>query len=158
MIEFNGYISGNAEKHFRKKGIILGLKIIYGGLMLWLPIVVILFFDTKNWLIPGLYCAMFMLCTILALISKSKKERLSLTPKRIFTDGDFIVCVTDENTESRLIADAKQIRDFGEFYEIVFPFGKLSEKFICQKNLLSKGTLEQFEALFEGKIERVNRR
>ena len=40
------------------------------------------------------------------------------------------------------------------FYFIKFPFGKYSDKFICQKSLLTQGTLEEFEALFEGKIER----
>ena len=53
-----------------------------------------------------------------------------------------------------MISDAKQLRDFGEFYEIVFPFGKVSDKFICQKNLLTQGTLEEFEKLFEGKTTR----
>ena len=55
-----------------------------------------------------------------------------------------------------VIGDAKQVRDFGEFYEIVFLFGKISDKFICQKNLLTKGTLEQFESLFNGKLQRIN--
>ena len=87
-------------------------------------------------------------------IPKSKKEQLALTPKRIFVDGESIVSIADKYSESRLICDAKELRDFGEFYEIVFPFGKFSEKFICQKNLLTKGTLEQFESLFSNKIVR----
>ena len=57
--------------------------------------------------------------------------------------------------EYRNIEDVKCVRDFGEFYELVFPFGKISEKFICQKDLLSKGTLAEFEALFGDKILRV---
>ena len=38
------------------------------------------------------------------------------------------------------------------WYEIVFPFGKISSNFICQKNLIFKGSLEEFEDLFNGKI------
>ena len=35
-----------------------------------------------------------------------------------------------------------------------FIFGKISDKFICQKDLLTKGSLEEFERIFEGKIKR----
>lgn len=152
MIEFNGYISEKAEKHFRKKGIILGQNIMLFGVAIILPIIILLTMETKNWLILFLYCSLFIIIPILVRIPKGKKEQLSITPKRIFIDGDYIICVADKYTESRLISDAKQVNDFGDFYEILFPFGKISEKFICQKNLLTKGTLGQFEALFEGKI------
>ena len=38
---------------------------------------------------------------------------------------------------------------------MVFPFGKVSEKFICQKSLLSEGTLEDFEKLYIGEWKRA---
>ena len=57
-------------------------------------------------------------------------------------------------TESAAIEDVVKLVDYGEFYDLSFPFGKLNDKFVCQKSLLSKGTLEEFEALFEGKIIR----
>lgn len=53
-----------------------------------------------------------------------------------------------------MIKDVKNVYDHGEFYDLVFPFGKISGKFICQKNLLTEGTLAEFEALFDGKIVR----
>ena len=60
--------------------------------------------------------------------------------------------MTDKSEEFRLIADAAKVIDYGDFYYISFPFGKISNNFVCQKDLLTQGTLEEFEALFEGKI------
>ena len=78
-----------------------------------------------------------------------------MIPKKIVTDNDYIISIADKYSDSRNINDVKLVRDFGEFYEIIFPFGKISEKFICQKNLLVKGTIEEFEALFGDKIVRI---
>ena len=79
---------------------------------------------------------------------------IAMTPKKIFVQDEYIVCTADKWTEAKAVSDVKVVRDFGEFYDLVFPFGNASEKFVCQKSLLSKGTLEDFEALFEGKLER----
>ncbi len=64
----------------------------------------------------------------------------------------MVICIADKYKECRKISDVKRVRDYGEFYELVFPLSKMSEKFICQKNLLTKGTLEEFKRLFRGKI------
>ena len=75
----------------------------------------------------------------------------------MYVDGDYIICIADKYTESRLINEVKSVLDYGEFYEIKFPFGRLSDKFICQKSLLSKGAIEEFEKMFQGKIKRKAR-
>ena len=92
--------------------------------------------------------AVFLL-PLAALIPQAEK---SMTPKKIVVDEESIACTTDKEIVTKWISDVKQVIDHGEFYELVFPFGKISTNFICQKNLLTKGTLEEFEALFEGKI------
>ena len=109
---------------------------------------------TQKWLAVGACLAFAVLLLLMARIPKSKREREAITPNRIYTEQGKIVCVAQRYTERRNIADVKCVRDFGEFYELVFPFGKVSEKFICQKDLLTKGTLEKFEALFGDRIIR----
>jgi hypothetical protein len=48
----------------------------------------------------------------------------------------------------------KGVRDFGEYYVLIFRgLGNFSQ-IICQKDLLTNGTIEQFEELFDGKIVR----
>ena len=78
-----------------------------------------------------------------------------MLPKRIYTRDNHIVCVADKYTDSKLISDVTKVLDHGEFYELCFPFGKISEKFICQKSLLFKGSLGAFERLFKGKIVKL---
>ena len=48
----------------------------------------------------------------------------------------------------------KGVRDFGEYYVLIFrDLGDFSQ-IICQKDLLTNGTIEQFEELFDGKLVR----
>ena len=155
MIEFSGYLNGAAEKHFHKKAKILGQKILLSSVLILLPAIISISIRMKTCGVVIAYCSLFIIIPLLVLIPKRKKERVAITPKKVFTEGEYIICVADKYTESRLLNGAKLLRDFGEFYEIVFPFGKISDKFICQKDLCTQGTLEEFEALFEGKIVRL---
>ena len=41
-----------------------------------------------------------------------------------------------------------------KYYKIFFIFPYKSQRFVCQKDLLVQGTIEEFEAVFEGKIVR----
>lgn len=108
-----------------------------------------------SWGVVIAYLSFYLIFPLLVRIPRSKKEQAAVLPKRIYTERNSIVCVAEKYQERKKIADVKLVRDFGEFYELVFPFGKYSEKFICQKSLLSKGTLKAFEALFPGKIVRM---
>ena len=153
MIEFSGYISGVAEKRFRKKSRDLAQNALLVGLLIFFPTIIFVAVKMKYMLLLVVYCAMFAVIPLLTRIPQSKKERKALTPRKIVIDSEYIVCVADKYTESKRVDDVKHVYDFGEFYEIVFPFGKMSEKFICQKDLLTKGSLGEFEKLFKGKIQ-----
>ena len=158
MIEFNGYLTEKAEKHFIKKARELGQKIISIVMLLLFPSACYFTIKAEDSLYVRLFLLLFVGLLLITYIPKGKKEHKSLTPKRIFTDNESIVCIADKYTESRFIVDVKKVKDYGDFYELVFPLGKVSEKFICQKDLLSKGTLEEFEALFDGKIIRMSKK
>jgi len=153
MVEFTGQLTGRAEKCFIRKSRRTGLSFVGFGCVLTVPFVVFIskavFHDDlfMYMMIPAL-CMLPLLC----LIPKSKKEHLAMLPKRIYLNKNHVVCVADRYSESKLIQDVAKVIDHGEFYELRFPFGKLSEKFICQKKLLSKGSIEEFERLFAGKI------
>ena len=154
MIEFNGYLYGAAEDRFYQKSRDFAQNIMLLAVLIVFPSIVVFFgIRMKSWQFVLGYCSLFVLIPLLARIPKSKKERHALTPKRIYVEDDHIVCICDRYTESRLVSDVTKVINCGEFYELCFSFGKFSEKFICQKNLLTRGTLEEFEALFEGKVQ-----
>ena len=166
MIEFNGKISGVAEKHMWKKGKQLTLIIMILGLTAFFPFIILLwqklesFFGFSIWQLPVAYAVVYIFLPLIAwILPISKKEKNDFTTCKVFTDEEYIVAILGNgNEEYKLISKAKCLNDYGEFYEIVFPLSAgISKNFICQKNLLTKGTLEEFEALFEGKIVRKNK-
>ena len=153
-MEFTGYLTGDAEKYFHKRMRVLGQNILLASMLLLSPAIVIFSIRFRSEVMILIYLASLVTTFLLTLIPKSKKEKREITPRKITVEEDYIVCVANRYTETRLISEVKQVRDFGEFYELCFPFGRISDKFICQKSLLTKGSIQEFEALFEGKIIR----
>ena len=149
MIEFNGYISGTSQEFFLKKSRKIAQNLILFAVILLLPIFFVIAYQTKYWLLLGTYGTLIIAALLLVRIPKKVKNLQKVLPKKIYTEEEYIVCVADQYVEYRKISDVKTVVDHGEFYELVFPFGKVSDKFICQKSLLVKGTLTDFENMFE---------
>ena len=154
MIEFKGYINGNAEQFFWNNSRKLGMKAFLFAYVVLLVFVLVVSFNTGFWLLTIAYVITCVATVPLFFIPKTKKERLRLLPNRIFTEDEYIVNIGNCVEEQRLIEEASKLIDYGDFYFVLFQFGNYSERFVCQKDLLAQGTLEEFEALFEGKIER----
>ena len=154
MVEFNGYITGEAERYFWNNSRKVVRNAFLAAILVFFPLVLIVSSMTGYWLLTVGYCAAALSIPLLLLIPKSKKSKQPLTPKKIFTDNEYIVCQGDGFEDYRLVEDVTKVIDYGDFYCLCFPFGKKSDSFVCQKSLLIKGTIEDFETLFEGKIER----
>ena len=60
----------------------------------------------------------------------------------------------EDNYAGKEVIDVKKVIDKGNFYIILFYFPHKDVNFICQKDLIVEGTIEEFEELFEGKIVR----
>lgn len=153
MITFTGYLTGAAEKAFVKRQRKTNLMIF--GFMLPFSIPTTLYVSLhimKDIRFFYAILAVLLLWGVVAVIPKGKKEHMSYLPKEIYVEENYIVCNTENDSTSKLISDVKKVVDYGEYYSLYFPFGKSYDGFICQKSLLTKGSLEEFEALFEGKI------
>lgn len=50
------------------------------------------------------------------------------------------------------ITKVKKIIDMGDWYYIIFKLGDLSNCWVCQKDWIIQGTIEDFEKIFAGKI------
>ena len=155
MIDFAGGLSGDAEKCFLTRTVAVELLISLIGLLFPLPVAVFLAIRMRKWILLGVYLGLMALMMLMVCIPKSKKERKAITPKRIYIVEEEIICVTERSIEARRICDVKQVRDYGAFYELRCYVGPVSRSFICQKDLLTKGSLKEFEALFVGKIQRM---
>ena len=155
MIEFDGYIHGKAEKYFWRRNAVFGQKIFIVSTLLCFPLILLLsnVFGKPMVIVYLLFIILIPLMSLCARLPKSEKKRNKFLPFNVCVCDDYIVVQTKLGTESRNIEDVKKIYDYGEWYAFIFSMGKVSTNFICQKSLLSKGSLEEFESLFEGKIE-----
>lgn len=155
MIEFNGYLTGYALKYFSKRytrflQVFMAIPSLMG-----FPVLAFLLGDkTKPW-VSFIVFLLFAVSCIFVPHLIVKFNIMADLPKQIFIKNNIIVCVSKETTVSKKIEKVKRVEDYGEFYSLTFPvLGSYSPNFVCQKNLLTKGTLEEFEALFEEKIVR----
>ena len=153
MIEFNGYLTGVSEKFFFKKYVTYMQNAFIFGLVMVLPLIFMLMRIFQTFSIFYGYCVVFAYAMIAVRI-KTPKGRKEITPKRIYVIDDNLICISDKQSESRGVGLVKTAYDYGEFYFLSFPMGKKSCNFVCQKDLLTQGTLEEFEKLFDGKIVR----
>ena len=77
-------------------------------------------------------------------------------PKNVMVIDGFIYLETDKINKSRKISEIKKIIEGDNFYYLIFYFPHKCASYLCQKDLLVQGSLEEFEKLFEGKIVRKN--
>lgn len=90
------------------------------------------------------------------LISPIKSEYDDVMPIRVAIRDDGVISAKSKiGSETKYVKNVKKVIDFGEGY--FFKFYGIERTFLClcQKDLISKGSIKKFEELFEGKIERV---
>lgn len=157
MIEFKGYLTGAAEKGYRKKvrqqfwgmccfAIPVGLPFMYyiGRFLQEIT-------GHDEW-VRYVFCVLLLLLPLFGFIPLGKKDYMSMSPKRIIIRDDHMISMSEKDSVSRYVREVSKVIDHEEFYEICFPWRKFSERFICQKSLLKKGSLRMLEELFEGKM------
>ena len=90
----------------------------------------------------------------LAGIKPREKDYGAIMTKRVTIDGNDLECEGDQFHDIKSIDRVKSVIDYGEWYQIEFSFPGKSQRFICQKDLITQGTIEDFEKLFADKIIR----
>lgn len=150
MIIFSGQLSGKCKEDVLRRG----LKISFiGGLItsiiLGIPTVILAF--KIHWII-SLFIPFFILLPFLAACPPNKKVYSSIFPTKITIDlkTGIITSQSDKFHVTSSVDEVVRVIDMGEWYHI---YVKNKEgRFICQKNLLYSGTLDEFEEFFKNKI------
>lgn len=155
MIEFNGYLTGTSQKCFCNQFIKLLQKFIIFTFIPALVILSIVFYLLFDIVIvyPEVIISEIILVALAVMLPKVLIKKEKIIPKRVYIDNDVIVSESNSSAESRFIETVKEVRDYGEYYELIFV--GYSIPFICQKNLLTQGSIDEFEALFAEKIKRM---
>ena len=148
MIEFKGKISGKTLK-FQAKRYKIALSISF----LIAALFICVLYRAYSMFVPvGFIILVLLLCP--------SKAFVFLTPKRVYIDLEdrTIVSVNSESSEVfRMIDDIVEVKDYGEFYTFKFNSQRAFITFIAQKDLITHGTIEEFEEIFEEVMVRVHK-
>ena len=154
MMEFKGYITGETEKRFWKRARNLGIRICLIAGAITLPIFCVLANEMQSLLPIVVYIVSISVSLLCVSLPKSEKQRRAFNPKRLRIDRGEIICLTDQEEEIRRIDEVKCVHEYEEFFEIEFFKNNAGGKFLCQKDLLTQGSLSAFRELFAKKIRK----
>lgn len=159
MIEFNGRVSMKCKKHIQKQEGKNGLfATVIAVIVVLVPVInILLYFSIISWYyIVAFSAPIVILSLFLSYFSPfSKKTDALILPERIVIADDGTIASHGEKFHMiAAIDEVTMVVDMGEWYHISFGKKLGLGRFVCQKDLLVKGTIEDFEKLFEGKIIR----
>lgn len=151
MIEFRGELSEEGKKFLLRKNTSIQAIVCISISLLGSAgtVAVALTYDT----IVLLFLVFFAIFAILSCFPYKKAVYKNM-PKLISIEDTTLFLENDTHNELRDIDNVKNVIDMGKWYYITFYFPHKSIMFLCQKDLLVQGSIEEFEKLFEGKITR----
>ena len=158
MLEFNGDLSVDCKNFIIKKNkkiIFFSVGIV--SLIMGVSLIAIIFL-TKFWLLLADFPAILTAPIALPFSFSSSKDQETYIPNRVYVD------IEDETVGAqgkrfhyeRGFENIKEIVDYGSWYDISFLFGHKSISFVIQKDLITRGTIEEFESIFKDKIKALN--
>ena len=149
MIIFCGTLSNKSKSYIIKRAKFISfIGLTFASLILLVPMILL---TIKNIIyIIALIFVIFL--PVLAFLPIKGKSLQKIVPTKIIIEKETITSEGVSFNYHRQISTIKKIVDFGEYYHIFFNFSNKCENFICQKDLIINGTIEEFEQMFKDKI------
>lgn len=161
MIEFSGHYSDKICLNLAKK------KNIYAGKIFLLFSIIggggaTLISSLMHNKIQYEFLCLFIILLVLSIfifVSPPKARVLRFNEWHSIVLDNDVICKTiyhgEQIVECRAIKKIKKVIDYGDCYYMIFDFfNDPSATWVCQKDLMVKGSVEEFERLFMGKIVR----
>ena len=150
MIEFSGELSAECKNFMIKsQQKIIFYVCISMAVVLTIPAIILAVLNHwvySIWIIP-------LICLVLLSLIKPKGKTLDLIfPCKVIIENESISCEGKKFYYSREFDNVKKVIDYGNWYQIYFYFPHKKMHFVCEKNLLVQGTLEEFEEVFKEKL------
>jgi hypothetical protein len=163
MIEFKGKLSAQCKKYLVDSSWKIGL-----GAVIAVCIPFGIFFIVLSIINDPMYLLTFiplaMMISFASLKPCTKPYRILFGKNGKIFDGELEWHITVEEgmisaegiqrAETEYLDDIKKVVDMGDWYKIYFYFPHKSNIFIVQKDLITQGTIEEFESLLQDKIVR----
>lgn len=150
MIEFKGDLSESNKRILGR--IQLLISSIAGwitALLIAIPITFLAIRKTPLFALGYIICAM---CGVFSSLPIKNKYRELICPNSIIIGDDNMISSGEGFSKDRNLEDIKRIDDYGDHYRIVFSFPYQTPLFLCQKDLIVEGTIEEFEERFSDLI------
>lgn len=125
------------------------------SIILVIPITLAVVFDDIIWAIAYIIIPALILFSVVPI---PKKKWNTICPTEISINDETVIIHGETFHQEREISQLKRIIDFGDCYKMEFVFPHKSFSCLCQKNLIVKGTLEEFEERFADIIVRKAKR
>lgn len=142
------------EREMKKSAVAAGL--ISCG-VISIPIILMGIFISKWVLLFLLIPVTIVILAACTLSTDTRKNVMNNIPIKIEIGSTGLAMETRTVFVRRNMDDVKKVWDFGEWYQITFYFGYKNAFFICQKDLIKEGTIEEFEEMFADKLVRKSR-
>ena len=152
MIEFAGELSESNKKAINKNLTLLKfVSMIITSVIVAIPVTFLVIKDHLIWVVAYAFIPVLLIGGSRPI---PKKNEYLFCPTRILIDSsrNELFVILNNNKITRHFDDIVCVNDFGEHYKIEFKFPHKSIYFLCQKDLIVQGTLEEFEELFKDKI------
>lgn len=164
MIEFNGEQSNECKLLIaREKSKKIGL--LFTIINSIADIFILVFGILNNKLFISLLTAIiFLLLAVLTFITPKKQvSNVKIDTKIVITSDTILMDYStnfyaNKKTLTRKISNIKKIIDFGICYCIIFKHGDITNSWICEKSLITKGSISNFEELFCKQIIKSNKK
>lgn len=155
MIEFNGELSEKCKNYILKRESMISLiSASIVSFLFMIPLLVVIFM--YDWIFV-IAIPVLMIFVALSAVRPPEKYYGKIIPKRITINDDDMESCGEEFSCLGLVSQVKKVVDMGEWYHIFFNYPYRNPRFVCQKDLIKQGTLDEFEKIFEGKIIRKQR-
>ena len=156
MIVFDGQPTGQCKRFMLKRVAKVELCIMIMSLcVVMIPLSFLLMELIDPWI---LYVIVpFVVCTLLVTAVRPfmKGEQSTVLPSKIVIHANgHMESISKSFHWVKMVEEVEQVLDCGAWYQINFIRREKNGYFFCQKDLLTLGTIEDFEKLFEGKIVR----
>lgn len=152
MIEFKGELSKTCKEFVVKNEAYCARKV---AIIVCIPLAAFdIWWSVPNHLIYLIALPALVMAVFLAGIKSNEKGYGLIMTKRVMIGNNYLECEGDQFHDIKSIDRVKSVIDYGEWYKFEFCLPGNSQRFICQKDLITQGTIEDFEKLFADKIIR----
>lgn len=154
MVVFSGIVSDEIQAKTMKRRTqyvfrlcaISSIAIIIVGGVLW--------FILDGEMVEWILLSALLIGAVLLLLWNPRKKLPFRWEYHITIDEEKIVQESPlwPKPVEKPIKKIKKVLDYGDCYYVIY--GDMNNSIVCQKDLLTEGTIEEFESLFQGKIIR----